>query len=133
VQNGGFELGAFTDWVVNSPGGFTTVASDEPHCGAYEAWLGPWPTLGSITQTLTTVPGQTYVLTYWLTCPGSPDEFETMWNGQVLNDLVNLPAQPYTEYSFTVTATSSSTDLEFIFGDSPNHFGLDDISVVAAQ
>jgi hypothetical protein len=133
VQNGDFETGTFSSWTQSGNTGFTSVTSGNSsytHSGTYGASVGPSGSLGFLSQTLTTVPGQIYRLSFWLNSPGgSPSEFNATWNGSTLIDLVNPPATGWSNYVFTVTATSSSTVLQFGLRNDPDFFGLDDISV----
>jgi competence protein ComGC len=76
---------------------------------------------GSIKQTLTTVAGKTYWLSFYYTPrPGcSNNKIEVKWNGNsvtILNgDGSGLPmSAAWTQKTYTLTATGSSTDLEFI-------------------
>jgi hypothetical protein len=76
---------------------------------------------GSIKQTLTTLAGQTYRLSFYYTPrPGcSSNKIEVKWNGVHLDtmdgDGTGLPnSGAWTQKVYTVTATGTSTDLEFI-------------------
>jgi hypothetical protein len=132
VQNGGFETGSFSSWSLTGNTGNCLVSSGSNyvHSGTYGAALGPVGSLGYLSQTLTTVPGQIYRLSFWLYSPGgSTTEFNVVWNGSTLMDLNNPPAAGWSNYVFTVTAASSSTALQFGFRNDPSFFGLDDISV----
>ena len=41
------------------------------------------------------------------------NDFKAIWNGQTLLSLTNAAQSGYTEYTYTVTATSSTSTLEF--------------------
>lgn len=76
---------------------------------------------GSIKQTMTTVPGKTYWLSFYYTPrPGcGSNRIEVKWNGSSIaildGDGRGLPATAaWTQKTYTLTATTSSTDLEFI-------------------
>ena len=75
------------------------------------------------------------MLSFWLDSPDgkTPNEFLVSWNGNTLLDRTNLPATGWTNIQFVVTATGTSTVLQFGFRDDPSYLGLDDISVVASQ
>jgi hypothetical protein len=138
VQNGGFETGDFTDWTLNgSSYNFVTGYSAVIHSGSYGAALGQTSSspLGYLYQTLTTSPGQSYLLSLWLANPNNPNgatpnQFLVQWNGTTLFNQSNIPYTAWTNLQFIVTATSASTVLQFGFYDAPYYLGLDDISVV---
>lgn len=140
VQNGGFETGDFTGWTVLNNDGYTFVdngsQSIPPHSGSYLAVLGQSSAGGlcTIAQTLATSPGQTYLLSLWLDSTsingGVPNEFSVSWNGNVLLDQANILTSGWTNLLFIVTATSSSTVLQFGESDDAWYLGLDDVSVL---
>jgi hypothetical protein len=96
--------------------------------------LGQSVSLGYLYQTLTTVPGQSYLISLWLTIPSNstgatPNQFVVAWNGTAVFNQSNLPFTAWTNLQFVVTATGTSTVLEFGFEDTPYYLGLDDVSV----
>ena len=134
VTNPGFENG-MNGW---SGGGASFETSGfagwTPHSGDYFAAFGYVGSLGSITQTLATTPGQQYDLSYYFGSDGyTPNQFITTVGGIVLfnqsNIPDNIPSRTYTLYNYTFTATSSLTDLTFSGRDDPAWLALDDISV----
>jgi hypothetical protein len=133
VQNGGFETGSFPPWTLsgNIADFGVTSSSSYVHSGIYGAFAGPSGSLGFLSQTLATVPGQTYVLSFWLNNQGGggPNEFSVSWNGSTLSDQTSLPAFDWTNYVFAVTATNTSMVLQFGFRNDPSFFALDDVSV----
>lgn len=131
VANGGFESGSFSGWTQGGNTGFSGVSAGYAHSGGYGAYFGPSGSLGTLSQTIPTVPGLSYVVSFWLENPvgASPTEFKMIWNGSTMMDLVNSPATGWIKYQFTLPANSSSTVLEFDFRNDPAFFGLDDISV----
>ena len=144
VQNGGFETGDFTDWTlvgdtpIPTPTGliiYNAVESstDYPlavHSGNYGASLGDFH-LATLSQTLATVPGQSYLLSLWLDNPtnGATQEFEINWNGKNIYKIISPPAFAWTNLQFMVTAGSANTVLQFVAENKPAYFGLDDVSV----
>ena len=155
VGNGGFETGDFTDWnfsadtnnIVDSVDA-TDVFAGIPfiagvndslfiHSGIYGLCLGQYGKLGSLSQTLPTTPGAQYLLSFWLDCPtNSPGdgvvEFLAMWNGaQVFQEPNTTGVFTWTNVQLVVSATETSTALEFAFRNDPGAWGLDDISVTA--
>ena len=137
VVNGGFETGDFTAWTLvdSSSGTFVdhgAMSGIAPHAGTYLADLGAVGTLGHLSQTLTTIPGQSYLLSLWLNSPDgrTPNEFLVSWNGSTIFDQINIPALGWTNLQFTVTAAGTSTILQFGSRDEPSYLGLDDVSVL---
>jgi hypothetical protein len=134
VLNGGFEFGSFSGWMTSGNFTATTVSTGftYAHSGTEGARLGPYGSLGFISQTLATTAGTSYLLSFWLDSPDgrTPNEFLVSWNGNTLFDQMNLPAIGWTNIQFMVTATGTSTALQFGFRDDPTYLGLDDINVV---
>jgi hypothetical protein len=135
VQNGGFETGNFSSW--GESGNFVdcSVSSGFPavHSGGFGALLGPSGSLGFLSQSLPTVPGQLYLLSLWLDSPDglAPNEFQVAWNGAPIFDETNLGAIGWTNLQFYVTATGFNTALQFGFRDDQSFLGLDDITASA--
>ena len=133
ILNGGFESGDFTDWVVSAcctfvepSGGSGGYAAEE---GNYYAAFGNVSGLGTVSQTFTDTAGRTLNISYFLASNGTtPNEFRADFDGHTLFYQKNIPTQPYTEYTFQVTATGSDT-LTFSGQDAPNWLALDAVSV----
>jgi hypothetical protein len=139
LQNGGFETGDFTGWTQSGNMVYTDVSSSSlyVHSGNYGAQLGSDP-MGYLAQNLTTVPGQVYALSFWLCNPygsmrhdgyGIPNQFQVQWNGATVYLVTNLTGTSWTNVELLVTATASTTSLQFGFEDTPAYLALDDISV----
>jgi subtilase family serine protease len=143
VQNGGFETGDFSGWTTVIDPTYTVVIGGVqipsgptifPHTGDYMALLGTFGSLGLISQSLTTAPGQAYLLTFWFNSPDgmTPDQLQVNWNGSTVTNLTNIPVFPgngWAEFQFVVSATGTGTVLQFAFLNDPSYFALDDISV----
>jgi hypothetical protein len=137
ILNGGFEAGSFTNWTRsgNYAGSSISSAAQYKHSGTYGAQLHALTTLGYLSQTLTTVPGNVYLISLWLDSPfaSNPNEFSVTWDGNVLMDLTNIPNIGWTNIQFFVTATSNATTLQLGYRSDSTYLGLDDVSVVSAQ
>jgi len=159
VQNGGFTVGGLAsldDWTVTTCGPSCatyewTAAADSalpamsvtpPPSGnpnaAYTGCSGEACSDGtpanSISQTLTTVAGTTYTLTFFSNpgghpgIPSIPTELDVYWGGTLIGDLYDQPTG-WTEESYTVTATGTSTALSFTGRDDQSFILLTDVSV----
>jgi len=140
VQNGGFETGDFTDWILNGDGNPDNFVDNgsyyiiAPHSGSYLALLGELGGLAYLSQTLSTTTGQSYLLSCWLNSSDGqlPNKFSVTWNGTTYFDQSSIPAFPapgWTNLLFIVTATDPSTVLQFGAEDDNGYLGLDDVSV----
>ena len=86
VQNGGFETGNFSSWTVTpaSVGSLIAVNTVDPHTGSYAAAFGAVSTQDdTIAQTLATVAGQSYSISFWLAHPynTTANDFHVFWGG----------------------------------------------------
>ncbi|MGD0816411.1 MAG: S53 family peptidase [Verrucomicrobiota bacterium] len=136
VENDGFGTGSFADWTLDGSTRYNVVSSNPKYVysGTYGAMLGQPNSLGYLSQTLSTVPGQMYLLSLWLDNPvnsygATPNQFLVEWNGTTLFNQSNSSYISWTNLEFFVAASGTSTALEFGFYDSPYYLGLDDISV----
>ncbi len=136
VANGSFETDSLSGWTV---GGNSAVVSAgpqlfvdaKPESGSYAAAFGSMGSDGTLSQTIATTPGETYTLSFWLEndAPGAND-FKALWNGQPLLSLTNASQSGYTEHTYAVTATGSSSTLEFSARNDPSQWDLDNVSLV---
>jgi hypothetical protein len=138
VLNGGFETGDFTGWTLAGDGAPYNFADNgtyvTPHSGNYAAALGENGSTATLSQSLSTVAGQKYLLSFWLdnAVAGSSqnrEQFSASWNGTTLYSRNNPPVFGWTDVQFVVTATGASTILSFVSRNDPYYFGLDDVSV----
>jgi len=125
-------LGAIA--IQNIADGFGAV----PYTGNQFAYLDENYTSNTLDQTLATVAGQSYLVSYWVaddTANALSVSFgaQTLFNGVAPTNGIGL-ASDYVNYTYTVTATSTSTDLSFT-GQYSAGFGtlLDDVSVTAVS
>ncbi len=139
VQNGGFETGDFTDWTLNGDGYSDNFVDDgsywsiPPYSGNFFALMGEQGFLAYLSQTIPTTNGQIYLFSSWVNSPDSetPNECSIAWNGNKLFDKVNTGMLGWTNFQYIVTATGSSTVIQFGFRNDNSYFGLDDVSVTA--
>jgi hypothetical protein len=143
VTNGGFETNDFLGWTTvaasygSAFGVYPSAGLIAPHSGDHYAGFGSWGGIDdTILQSLATIPGESYTFTFWLAqdSTGNVNDFTASWNGTPILALQNADVFGWTEYTFTETATSSSTTIQFSGGDSggPGYYDLDDVSVTAA-
>ena len=108
-------------------------SSAAPVSGSFGAFFGPIGSVGTISQTIATVAGQTYNISFWLRADGrTPNLFSADWDGSSLTSIANTAGFAYTEFNFSRLATSGSTVLSFGFQHDPAFFRLDNVSVTAA-
>lgn len=136
VTNCGFETGSFSGWNTTNLN-FTPVSTfgfDEgPNSGSFFAALGNVGSDGTISQTLATVIGQTYNISFYFASDGQvPNDFAAYFGSDLLYSSANAPAFGYQLFSFTETATSTSTVLSFNERNDPEYQALDDVSVTLA-
>jgi hypothetical protein len=138
VNNPGFETGDFTGWTVNDPSNFTGVGNDAAfaHSGTHYAFLGATPNTGSLSQSLATMAGQSYTLSFWLANDATPGlgpttAFAAFFNGVSVFALPgNSPVFGYTQFTISgLVATGAATTLEFRYRHDNDFFRLDDVSV----
>ena len=135
VQNGGFETGDFSGWTQtgnqNRQVDNGTISGITPHTGSYLAVLNHSGSRGFLSQTLSTVSSQTYLISLWFYKPAGRQagEFNVLWNGTVFLNRVEQMAAGWTNLQFLVTASNASSVLKI--GGRLGHarYGLDDVNV----
>jgi hypothetical protein len=134
IVNGGFETGDFTGWTTMAAplGSLFGVETGNQHSGTHDAFFGGTTedSFDMIWQDVPTNPGSTYLISFWVRNDAAGVcELVASWGGQQLVDLEDANAFPYTQFTFTMTATSSTTRLEFDGYQVPSYFRLDDVVV----
>jgi hypothetical protein len=144
VVNGDFQTGTFSGWSHNTSGvtnhpwtidqnGSNFYASTG--CVGIECIEGNSTQEAWLSQVLPTVAGVTYTLTfdYSQATPGGsggvPNELQVDFGSDIVADLVNLSSTTPHTYSFTVTATTNATELQFLGRQDPSYDYLDNVSV----
>lgn len=136
VVNGGFEgtLAPFTTT------GNVFLGVQYPHTGAGYAFFESGT--DTLSQTVNTVAGQSYTLTFFANTLTKSDTLDVLFNGASViggpGPLFVTPAGQYVQYSFAVTGTGGPTPLSFVVNN-PNAAGdinntnlrLDDVSLSA--
>ena len=160
VQNPGFEDStgptSSPGWMLGSGGGTvfdsgsegTDVAPQEQppqgsggnpnaHMGLWDVQFGATSadqaTTSSLSQTIATVPGQIYLISFFLMNTDGPhNTFLATFGGQTVTSMTDSNAFGYTQISGQVKATSTSSLLAFTAEQDPGFFYLDDVSVEPA-
>jgi hypothetical protein len=139
VVNCGFETGDFSGWTTGGNFAFTSVQNGPyydypgPNSGTYYAVFGPVGSDGTLSQTLTTNPGDSYTVSFYLDAVGDvTSDFSAYWNTDVLMSVGNPnTGDVWTQYLFTVIGTGSDT-IQLNFRDDPAYIALDDVVVLDA-
>ncbi len=141
VENGGFETGDFTGWTLvgdtitwHAICNVVATDADYPgvvHSGNFGALLGQNGYAATLSQTLATMPGQVYLVSFWLDNPesGSGQQFSAYWDGAELTNLCEPPAFTWSNVQCVVLAEDTNATLEFAAENDPHYFGFDDVTV----
>lgn len=140
ITNGGFETGDFTGWTQFGDTSFTGVCPADspsqdcsgytPFDGNFMASFGAVNSQGGVTQTISTTPGATYLVSFFLSNGAdSPNSFDISFDGVTLASGTDVGFMHWQPFQFTQVATSDSATLSFAFYQVPDYFDLDDVSV----
>jgi hypothetical protein len=139
VANCGFETGMLSGWTA-SPAGYLNqyygVDTSDANSGTYGAYLAGQSGNVTLSQTLATAIGTTYYVTFDLAHPDPnyapyTNSFSVSFSGKTLYS-ESVQVFDYTQFTFSCTATSASTLLQFAAFDPINFFSLDDVAVYPA-
>jgi hypothetical protein len=131
VINCGFETGDTTSWVNTN---FVASNFDTgQNSGNYSLQFGCVGQYCTTSQDIATTAGGTYAFSFFFASDGAQP------NGMIVSfdgiQVLNAPNQGFfgwTEYDYTVTASSSLTAISFSGFNNPAYQGIDDVSVVSA-
>jgi len=138
VTNGGFETGDFTGWGNGFNAVWDGVDGLAPQSGSFAAFFGNPGGISTISQSLSTVAGTLYSISFWLqneadvTGNAVPNSFEFDWDGVTQMSLTNAPGSGYTEYTFQLVASGATTNLAFNFSQTAAFWDFDSVVVEAA-
>jgi hypothetical protein len=131
VVNGGFETDDFTGWINSGETDLTNVNAVHPHSGTYSEQTGPDTSDGFTDQTIATVAGTAYDVSFWLRNDdiSGDNSFGASFGSVTLVPEAVQGAFGYTQYTFTNVVPGANADLHFIFFNVPDYFYLDDVCV----
>ena len=144
IYNGGFEIDPLAD--PNNPNGVNpnvtgwlksgaigTTISNFPHTGKQGLSLGAFSGISYISQTIPTVVGRHYQLTYYFASieepPDLENKFQVFIGGKKVSVKKDTAFQPYTRYTLDFKAKRRSTEIKFGSLAKYAFLYLDDVSV----
>jgi hypothetical protein len=136
VVNGGFETGNFNGWTTQAApfGSDFGVAANgvHTHSGTYSAFFGSFDSYpDQIFQDVTVTSGAEYILGFWLDneAQSGQEQMIAAWeSGVIFRDSAPVG---WTQFSFLVTAHSSTAQVYFGGFDTSDLSYLDDVTLTA--
>lgn len=142
VTNGDFETGNTSGWFDTATGSNGVDMAFDGYSlgganGNFALFGGCVGRLCGNAQTLATIAGGTYTFEFdYGSDAGTPNEFIAFWDGaavfHTINDLTDT-RPGFIHETFTVTATSAATTIEFQMRNDPAWQALDNVSVTLSQ
>lgn len=144
VTNGGFETGDFSGWTqVGDMSSTTVYPRGQPidsgpvypvGDGQFSAAFGPLTGLGGITQTIDTIPGKRYNVSFDLANSDTENnnQFVFSFDDGFQINAKPFPSSDFTNFSIPVIASGLTADVSFLFYNPAGYFLLDDVSVIPA-
>jgi hypothetical protein len=142
VLNCGFETGDLSDWTVTpaATDPDLDVTNNVPNSGTHDARFGAGGGENDLLdQSLTTIAGDSYTVSFYVDSiqdVSADGQFVANWNGGNILTITGAngtgtgpDTAGYDFYSFTETATSTSTDLQFGGNTKSSYYHLDDVVV----
>jgi VCBS repeat-containing protein len=132
LVNGGFETGDLTGWTASDPEISAEFLGLGGAFGNYAAMLAPSNSPQSLSQEVSTAPGQQYTLSFVI--DGDPDASSSpltvTWDGATILSLAQVPVG-FTQYTLSVTgdAFGGTTPLSFNYSDDGSGILLDQVAV----
>jgi hypothetical protein len=132
VNNGGFESGNFSGWM---QGGETNhdhvMGSPYSYVGLFGGQFGAVGATSTLSQSITTQPGQPYLISAWYRngSGSSTAEFHALWGGQPLLEFTDGPSTGWTNYHWTAVNGNSQNTLQFGFRNDLSYSFFDEASV----
>ncbi len=137
VLNGGFENGDFSGFTLSGDNSNSNVeCPGAPFAlqGKCQAFFGPEGSIGTLSQSISTLAGTTYEISFQLKAVDeSPSSFSAFFGSSLLISLINPSASASQRFNFFAPAIDSTTSLSFNFRDDFGFILLDAVSVVPVR